>query len=310
LKYVSQQLGRVLTEKKVNFLFIYNSNPVTTSPNQNLVRNGLLREDLFVVVHDLFLTDTALYADIVLPATSFFETMDIHISYWHYYLSLNQKAIEPIGEAKSNSETFRLLAKKMGYSQPELYESDEEVITELISTSKSIEGSYKDLLKKGFLPMKQLPLMEFQTKSGKIEFLSSKAQELGLPSFPIVLDEHPSYPLRLISSSHSLFLHSQYYNIRPIKPFILINPSDALERGVKDGDRVRVFNEKGSLILPAKVSENVPEGVTWTFRSPWVSLSDDKKNVNILTNDDFQGLNHGSTFNSTFVDLEQCKILR
>ncbi|MFX1521067.1 MAG: molybdopterin-dependent oxidoreductase [Promethearchaeota archaeon] len=305
VKYISSQLGRDLISKAIQLLFVYNANPAATTPNQTLVKNGLLREDLFVIVHDLFLTDTALCADIVLPATSFFETTDIHISYWHYYLSLNQKAIEPIGEAKSNSKTFRLLAKKMGFSQPELYESDEEVITKLISTSKSIEGSYEDLQKNGFLPMKQLPLMEFQTKSGKIEFLSSKAEKLGLSSFPTVLDEHPSYPLRLISSGHPLFLHSQYYNIRPIKPFILINPNDALERGVNDGDKVRVFNEKGSLILSARISEKIPEGVTWTFRSPWVSLSDDKKNVNILTNDGFQSLNHGSTFNSTFVDLEQ-----
>ena len=96
VKYVSSQLGRDLISKEINFLFVYNANPAATSPNQTLVKKGLLREDLFVVVHDLFLTDTALYADIVLPAASFFETMDIHVSYWHYYLSLNQKAIEPI----------------------------------------------------------------------------------------------------------------------------------------------------------------------------------------------------------------------
>jgi anaerobic selenocysteine-containing dehydrogenase len=231
--------------------------------------------------------------------------MDIHISYWHYYLSLNQKAIEPIGEAKSNSEVFRLLAKKMELSQPELYESDEEVIKKLIATSKSIEGRYDDLLKKGFLPMEQLPLTEFQTKSGKIEFLSSTAEKLGLSRFPTIIDEQQSYPLRLISSSHPLFLHSQYYIIRPIKPYVLVNPNDALKRMVKDEDQVRIFNEKGSLVLPAKVSESVPEGVIWTFRSPWASLSDDKKNVNILTNDGFQSLNHGATFNSTFVDLER-----
>ena len=306
VKYVSSQLGRDLISKEIQLLFVYNANPAATTPNQTLVKNGLLREDLFVVVHDLFLTDTAMYADIVLPATSFFETMDIHISYWHYYLSLNQKAIEPIGEAKSNSELFRLLAKKMGLSQPELFEPDEDVIKNLISTSKSIEGSYEDLLKKGFLPMKQLPLMEFQTKSGKIEFISSKAQELGLPSFPTVLDEHLNFPLRLISTSHPAFLHSQFFNIKPIQPYITISPSDSLKRGgIKDGDKVRVFNEKGSLILPAKVSENVPEGVIWTFRSPWVSLSNDKKNVNVLTNDDFQKSSYGSTFNSTFVDVEK-----
>jgi anaerobic selenocysteine-containing dehydrogenase len=121
-----------------------------------------------------------------------------------------------------------------------------------------------------------------------------------------VLDEHPSFPLRRISTSPPLFLHSQYFNINPIQPHVTISPSDSVKRGgIKDGDKVRVFNEKGSLILPAKVSENVPEGVIWTFRSPWVSLSNDKKNVNVLTNDDFQKLSYGSTFNSTFVDVEK-----
>jgi len=305
VKYVSSQLGRDLVSKAIQLLFVYNANPAATAPNQTLVKNGLLREDLFTVVHDLFLTDTALCADIVLPATSFFETMDIHISYWHYYLSLNQKAIEPIGEAKSNSEVFRQIAKKMGLSQLELYEPDEEVIKNLISTSKSIEGGYEDLLKSGFLPMKQLPLMEFQTKSGKIEFISSKAPELGLSRFPTVIDEHPKFPLRLISTSHPSFLHSQFFNINPIQPFVTISPKDALKRGINDGDSVQVFNERGSLVLPVKVSENVPEGVIWTFRSPWVSLSHDKKNANVLTNDDFQKASYGSTFNSTFVDLEK-----
>lgn len=306
VKYISSQLGRDLVSKAIQLLFVYNANPAATAPNQTLVKNGLLREDLFVVVHDLFLTDTAMYADIVLPAVSFFETMDIHISYWHYYLALNQKAIEPRGEAKSNSELFRFLAKKMELSQPELFEPDGDVIKKLISTSKSIEGSYEDLLEKGFLLMKQLPLKEFQTKSGKIEFISSKAQELGLSSFPTVLEENPNFPLRLISTSHPSFLHSQYFNINPIQPYVTISLNDSLKRGgIKDGDKVRVFNEKGSLILPAKVSETVPEGVIWTFRSPWVSLSNDRKNVNVLTNDDFQIVSCGSTFNSTFVDLEK-----
>ena len=94
------------------------------------------------------------------------------------------------------------------------------------------------------------------------------------------------------------------FNIRPIKPFILINPRDASQRDINKGHKVQVFNEKGSLILPAKISEKVPEGVVWTFRSPWLSLSEDKKNVNILTNDEFQSINYGSTFNSTFVDLK------
>lgn len=305
VRYVSSQLGRDLISKAIQLLFVYNANPAATSPNQTLVKHGLLREDLFVVVHDLFLTDTALYADIVLPAASFFETMDIHISYWHYYLSLNQKAIEPIGEAKSNSELFRLLAKKMGLSHQELFESDENIIKKLISTSKKIEGSDENLLEKGFLLMKQFPLMEFQTKSGKIEFISSKAQELGLSIFPTVLDELPNFPLRLISTSHPSFLHSQYFNINPIQPYVTISPSDSLKRGIEDGDSVRIFNERGSLVLLVKVNENVPEGVIWTFRSPWVSLSNDKKNVNVLTNDDFQKLSYGSTFNSTFVDLEK-----
>jgi anaerobic selenocysteine-containing dehydrogenase len=305
VKYVSSQLGRNLLSKSIRLLFVYNANPVATSPNQTLIKNGVLREDLFTVVHDLFLTDTALYADIVLPSTSFFETMDINISYWHYYLSLNQKAIEPIGEAKSNSELFRQIAEKMGLSQPELYESDEDVVKNLISTSKSIEGSYADLVERGFLLMKRLPLMKFQTKSGKIEFMSSKAQELGLSVFPTILDEHPRYPLRLISTSHPSFLHSQYFNIRPIKPFIIINPNDASKRDINEGQSIQIFNEKGSLILPAKISEKVPEGVVWTFRSPWLSLSEDKKNVNILTNDDFQSISNGSTFNSTFVDLKR-----
>ena len=177
-------LGRTLESGSAKMLFVYGSNPLATLPNQRMVRKGFMRDDLFVVVHDLFMTDTADHADIVLPATTFFEHFDINASYFHQYLSLNEKAIEPLGESKCNSDLFRALAAEMRLSPRELFEDDEKIARTLLSTSRAVEGSFDTLAKKGFLRLKTGNRMTYDTPSGKIELHSSAAEVEGLGGLP------------------------------------------------------------------------------------------------------------------------------
>ncbi|MCJ7561914.1 MAG: molybdopterin-dependent oxidoreductase, partial [Thermoplasmata archaeon] len=178
-------IGRTLQSNKIKMMFVYNSNPLATLPNQRLLRDGFMKKDIFTVVHDLFMTDTADHADIVLPATSFFEHFDIHTSYLHNYLSINEKAIEPIGEARSNSDVFRSLAKIMNLQTKELFEEDEKIARMLLSKSKSVEGKFEDLTKKGFLRMKVPNRSVYNTPTRKIELFSAAAEAEGLGGLPV-----------------------------------------------------------------------------------------------------------------------------
>ncbi|MHA1505640.1 MAG: molybdopterin-dependent oxidoreductase [Candidatus Asgardarchaeia archaeon] len=307
-EYNMIKLGEVLLNGKVKFLFVYNSNPAATLPNQNAVLEGLKREDIFTVVHDLFITDTALYADLLLPATSFFENEDIHVSYWHNYLSINKPAIKPLGECLSNSELFRRLAREMGLKLHELYESDEEIIKKVVSMDGLIEGSIEDLEEKGFVKLKTFPIDEYQTESGKIEFFSKKAIKLGLSPFPEPNVERGNFPLRLLTISHPSLINSQYHNIIKFEPVIYMNGDDARERGIKNGDYAKVYNEVGELIIKVKISEKIPKGVVASFRTPWHRVFSMKNNVNVLIRDDVQRIAGGSTFNSTYVEVKKVKL--
>ena len=296
-------LGRTLETGKIRMAFIYDSNPLATLPNQSLVRKGFGSDDIFTVVHDLFQTDTADYADIVLPATSFFEHFDIHASYFHQYLSLNEKAIEPLGEARSNSDLFRALASAMGLSQKELFEDDEKVARTLISKSRGLEGSFEDLKKKGFLRFKVPNRLVYTTPTRKIELYSAAAADDGLGGLPSHVEVQKRLPYQLLTPVHKLLVRSQYHLLRPeIKPIVYVNGQDAKEDEIEDGGMITLANEFGEWAVRAEISDAVPRGVMLAYSVLWPKLSDGK-NVNFLTTDYVQKYGGNSAFNSTFVRI-------
>ena len=296
-------LGRTLESGKAKMLFVYGTNPLATLPNQRLVRKGFMRDDLFVVVHDLFMTDTADHADIVLPATSFFEHFDINASYFHQYLSLNEKAIEPLGESKCNSDLFRALAAEMRLSQKELFEDDEKIARTLISRSKAVEGSFDTLAKKGFLRLKVKGRTSYSTPSGKIELYSSVAEEEGLGGLPTHAEVKGRLPYQLISPVHQLLCRSQYHNRQKgIRPIVYISARDARNERIDSGAEITVKNEFGEMGCVAELSENVPDGVLLCYSALWPKLSGGT-NVNFVTTDFVQRYGGCSALNSTFVEI-------
>ena len=294
-------LGRTLESGRIKMMFVYDSNPLATLPNQNLVRKGFAREDIFTVVHDLFMTDTADYADILLPATSFFEQFDIHTSYLHQYLSINEKAIEPLGEAKSNSDLFRSLASAMKLTAKELYEEDEKIAKTLMSKSKAVEGTFEALKKKGFVKLRVPDRNVYITPTRKIELYSATAAAEGLGGLPAHVEVQGKLPYQLLTPVHKLLVRSQYHILHPeLSPVVYVNKRDALEEGIEDGGTVTLSNEFGEWTVKSEISESVPPGVMLAYSALWPKLADGK-NANILTTDYVQKYGGNSAFNSTFV---------
>ena len=294
-------LGRTLESGRIKMMFVYDSNPLATLPNQNLVRKGFARDDIFTVVHDLFMTDTADYADILLPATSFFEQFDIHTSYLHQYLSINEKAIEPLGEAKSNSDLFRSLASAMKLTAKDLYEEDEKIAKTLMSKSKAVEGTFEALKKKGFVKLRVPDRKAYITPTRKIELYSATAAAEGLGGLPAHVEVQGKLPYQLLTPVHKLLVRSQYHILHPeLSPVVYVNKRDALEEGIEDGGTVTLSNEFGEWTVKSEISESVPPGVMLTYSALWPKLADGK-NANFLTTDYVQKYGGNSAFNSTFV---------
>lgn len=301
--YNMVDIGRTLQAGKVRMMFVYDCNPLATLPNQSLVRKGFARDDIYTVVHDLFQTDTADYADMVLPATSFFEHYDIHTSYFHGCLSVNEKAIEPMGEARSNSDTFRAIATAMRLTQKELFEEDEKVAKALVSRSKSVEGKFEDITKKGFLRLRVPDRKVYGTPSGKIELYSASAEAEGLGGLPSHVPVSSSLPYMLLTPVHKFLVRSQYHlRWKDIKPVVQINPKDAKAEGVEDGSTITLTNELGEWEVECEVTDTVPRGVLVTYSALWPKLSGGAS-ANLLTTDFVQRYGQNSAFNSTFVKL-------
>jgi len=293
------KLAEYIERGKIKFLYVYNSNPLASLPNQNRLRRAMIENDIFVVTHDIFLTDTALYSDVVLPANTFFERLDIVDSYYHRYLALNEPVTKLYG--KSNSEVTRLLAKALGIENPYLHESDEEVIKKILE----INGlGWDELKEKGFLKIPEKP-RTWETKSGKIEFYSQRAIERGSSPFPEYRKFEGNYPLRLLTPTYRMTITSQYHNTYGmVDPNLYINPADAKERGINDGDTVEVFNELGTIKTKAKLSEDLPRGVVLLYKAFWVKLLG--WNANFLTTDNtVQNYGDGSAYHSTWVNVKK-----
>lgn len=312
------QLGRALTEldPPIQSLYIYSCNPAIVAPEGMKVRKGLEREDLFTVVHDLFLTETAKYADIILPATSSFENTDFYSSYWHHYMQLQQPVIEPYGESKSNTEVFRLLAKGMGFHEPELQTSDREMIKEALdhpSNPYIANISYEQLVENQYMKANVKPLFpgKLPTPSGKIELYSEAMLRDGFPALPTYMpikeDEH--LPFQFIPAPNHNFLNSTFSNNHKHVTLekeakIHINREDAKTLNIEDGERVRVWNNRGECELTASVGDHVLPGVA-VSQGLWADAEDKKQHVNSLTPDRLSDMGGGATFFSGRVQIEK-----
>ncbi|MFB5166452.1 molybdopterin oxidoreductase family protein [Parageobacillus toebii] len=311
-------LGQALLEldPPIKSLFVYGTNPAVVAPNSNKVRKGLAREDLFVVVHDLFLTETAKYADIVLPATSSFENTDLYTSYWHHYVQIQQPVIERYGESKSNVEVFQLLAKKMGFEDPCLYETEAEMISQALDNPNNpyLEGiDYETLIKKQYVKANVKPLLpgKLPTPSGKIELYSRKMEQDGYPPLPTYtpLANDGDFPFLFVPGPNHNFLNTTFSNNEKHisfekEPRLHMNIKDALSKGIKDGDQVRVWNNRGECVLKVSIGEDVLPGVVVT-QGLWADSPGTKHLVNSLTPDRVADMGNGATFFSGRVNVEK-----
>jgi anaerobic selenocysteine-containing dehydrogenase len=324
-------IGDALLEAKdppVRAIYVYNSNPVAVAPESGKVVAGFAREDLFCVVHDVFLTDTADYADIVLPATTQLEHLDVHSSYGHLYVLANNAAIAPLGEAKPNTEVFRRLAARMGFEEACFRESDEEIARNAFMLDHPrAQGLDWDKLKaEGWqrlnVPSPFAPFAEgnFPTPSGKCEFYSETLARQGVDPLPTYTPPRESvqsnpplaarFPLAIISPPARHALNSSFANL-PLfvehekTPWLDIHPDDASARGIADGDKVRVFNDRGSMLLTARVSTKPRPGVVVALSIWWRKLSPDGNNANAVTGQGLTDLGRAATFYDCLVEVER-----
>ncbi|MGA9529226.1 MAG: molybdopterin-dependent oxidoreductase [Terriglobales bacterium] len=354
------QLGTVLNSldsPPVRALLVYNSNPAAVCPNHNEVIRGLKRTDLFTVVHEQFLTDTTDYADIVLPATTFFEQKDLQAAYGHYYLQVSNQAMEPVGECRSNVDLFRALAERMGFEDDCFRDTVDSMIERALDAPHPwLQGMTRERLENehfirlnfnagkdaaGALPEATaatrspgrnpskpnaddttapfLPFAHgnFPTPSGKAEFYSESLMKRGLD--PVVAFTPPEesrngknaagFPLELLARKPDNHLNSTFSNVpsvRQMEPWIgnlEMHAADADKRGIRDGDSVRVFNQRGEIVLQAKVDGAVPVGVV-AARLDWARFGIGSRNINVLTSEKLTDMGNAATFYSVCVEVE------
>jgi len=352
------ELGRVLNTQNdppVKALFVYNSNPAAVAPRHDEVVRGLLRPDLFTVVHEQFFTDTTDYADIVLPATTFFEHKDLQKAYGHYYMQVSNQAIAPLGECRPNVELFRALAERMGFEDDCFRESVDEMI-DLALDSKDpwMQGIGRERLELGQVRLNfaasgsRLPASEaelrsggqpgsaiptqtepvpflpfargnFRTRSGKAELYSEAVKAQGLDPVadftPPTESRHGkkqgALPLELLARKSDNFLNSSFSNLPSVRemeePGLLeISAADAGSRGIGDGDRVRVFNHRGDILLRARVDGKVQPGVVSASLN-WAKMTPGFQSINTLTSEKLADMGNSATFYSVLVEVELSK---
>ena len=324
------RIGEALLEDQqpIRALMVYCSNPLVVAPDTERVERGFAREDLFTVVHDLFMTDTAKYADIVLPAKSSFEATDLYTSYWHQYVHLQEPVIAPMGESKSNVELFSLLGQAMGYD-PEIFgETPEQMIADALADTGNpyMNGVTLEALQEHrFVTLDMSSHASFleqrPTPSGKIELYSETMAERGLPPLPTYRalvegydGEHPAgpddvHPLMFLSPPNHNFLNSTFANTEKHQrmekmPMLQIHPEDAAHRNIEDGDAVVVWNDRGRIELTAKVSESMLPG-TVISQGLWWDGSGRKQRVNSLTSNRLSDMGNGATFFSATVEVKR-----
>lgn len=327
------RLGAALTGEATNppvkSLFVFAANPLAASPNAGLIREGLQRDDLFTVVHELFQTDTADYADIILPATSQLEQTDLHKGGGHTVITYNAPAIPPLGECKSNWAVMQLLAKTMGFNEPWLQQSEDEIIDEMLTAMAAKSPTFEGITLERLKQEHSIPLnlestipfadLKFPTPSGKVELYSEQLAAAGLEPLPGWTEQWdtapPSdptgQPLYLVTGAAHHFVTTSFANLsgmlqREGQPFIEIHPDDAAARNITDGDIVRVENGRGWCKLQAVVTDAVRPGVVASPKGRWPKLDPFKgdghgRNVNWTTPDALADMAGQSTFHSNRV---------
>jgi anaerobic selenocysteine-containing dehydrogenase len=317
-------LGEV-SDPPIRALYVLNANPAASSPNAGRIVEGLRRDDLFTVVHELFLTDTADYADIVLPATSQLEQTDLHKSYGTARLTYNAPAIAPLGECKSNWEVMGRLAAALGFREPWLHQTPDEVIDEVLTATAehnpALRGITLARLKaEGHVPLavEDVPFAggRFPTPSGKVELYCQALSAEGADPLPGRFREDeddggafadPALALRLVSGASHHFVSSSFGSHAGLlkgagEPFVEVHPDDAAARGIADGGAVVVENGRGWFRVRARVTDAVRRGVVVSPKGRWGKLSGGR-NVNHTTSDALADLAGQSTFHSTRVWL-------
>ncbi len=324
-------IGDALLDAKdppIRAIYVYNSNPVAVAPESAKVAAGFARDDLFCVVHEIFRTDTADYADILLPATTQLEQLDVHTSYGHLYALANNPSIAPLGEAKPNTEVFRLLAARMGFTEPCFRDTDDDLARQafLPDHPRAAGITWDELKRRGFqrlaVPAAYAPFATggFRTPSGKCEFHSATLAREGHDPLPTCVPPRESvasnpelarrYPLAFISPPARNFLNSSFANLPAFvaeekAPRLEIHPDDALPRAIATGERVRIFNDRGRFSAIARVSERARTGVVVAPSIWWKKLSPDGANANAVTGQALTDLGRAATFYDCLVEVER-----
>lgn len=317
-----------LDDPPVKVLFVYGSNPLASVPHQNKIRAGLAREDLFTVVAEHFRTDTVEYADIVLPGTMQFEHADLLIAYGHLYVAWNEPAVAPPAECLPITEVFRRLARRMGLTEPSLYDSDEELARQVLASDEpGMEGVTLEALKeRGWVrlhyPEPFAPFADggFFTPSGKLEFYAERMAAQGLdplagytPPYEAAQHDTPlaeQYPLALIAAANHYFLNSTFANVpfqltRSGRPTLVVHPADAASRGLVTGCEARVFNDRGNFLSTIEVSERVRPGVVATTKGRWPRYVAGGSTVEATVAERDADMGGGAVFHDNRVQVER-----
>jgi anaerobic selenocysteine-containing dehydrogenase len=316
------RLGHALTELEsppVKALFVYNSNPAAIAPNQNAVVRGLMRSDLFTVVHEQFFTDTTDYADVVLPATTFLEHKDFQGAYGHYFLQISEQAIAPAGEARSNVWLFSQLAQRMGFTESCFHDSVDDLIEQALAGRADEGPTRQELEAKKRIRVNSLPFADgvFATPSGKIEFYSSALAGQGMDPMPAFHAPDESrggaaahtFPLEFLPRKADNYMNSTFANLPSHQAMespglAMMHATDADARQIGEADWVEIYNARGKIRLRAHIDGSVPAGVVAASLN-WNKLSAGENNVNALTSERLTDLGRGATFYSTLVEVRK-----
>lgn len=327
---LAEALAGELPGPPVRALYVYNSNPAAIAPDQHRVLQGLRRDDLFTVVHEQFQTDTADYADVVLPATTQLEHFDLHTSYGHHWVQVNQPAIRPLAEARCNTDVFRALAARLAFEPESFQVSDQDLAREALwegadNVPAALRGITVDRLSADGpvrlnLPERYTPFAEggFPTPSGKCELWSARMEQDGFDPLPTYTppaecaESNPAlaerFPLQLISPPSPHFLNSTFVNVDSLRhaagePELEISVEDAAVRNIRSGDRVRVYNDRGSFDAVARVGPTVRRGVVVAPSIWWNKFTADRKNANATTPTTLTDMAGGATFFDNLVEV-------